>query len=150
MSATSQLVGTDQQPAGLSTAPTDAGFLAGKWASRVGWLLTILPAALMTVSGAMKVSQQPMVVEMMTTKFGFPAASVRPIGLLELCCTVLLLVPQTAALGAILVAAYLGGAVATHVRASDPFAGPVLFGVLAWAGLWLRDARVRALLPLRR
>jgi hypothetical protein len=97
----------------------------------------------------MKITQQPPVMEMLTGKFGYPGASVRPIGLLEASCALLLLVPRTAVLGGLLVTAYLGGAVATHVRASDPYGGAVAFAVLAWAGLWLRDARIRKLLPLR-
>lgn len=58
-------------------------------------------------------------------------------------------VPRTAVLGAVLVTAYLGGAVATHVRAGEPFSIPIVIGVLVWAGLYLRDARIRALVPLR-
>jgi hypothetical protein len=61
----------------------------------------------------------------------------------------LYIVPGTSVLGAILLTGYLGGATATHVRIGDPFIGPVLFGVLVWAGLFLRDDRLRALLSLR-
>jgi hypothetical protein len=72
-----------------------------------------------------------------------------PIGLLELLCAVLYLVPQTALLGAVLLTGYLGGAVATHLRIGEPFVLPLVLGVLIWAGLWLRDPRLRGLLPLR-
>ena len=58
--------------------------------------------------------------------------------------------PQTSALGAVLLTAYLGGAVAAHVRIGEPFAAPVVLGLLVWGGLFLRDPRVRALLPLRK
>jgi Mn2+/Fe2+ NRAMP family transporter len=72
------------------------------------------------------------------------------IGILEIACTVIYVIPRTSVLGAILLTGYLGGATATHVRIGDPsFFGPVIFGVLVWLGLWLRDARLRALLPLR-
>jgi hypothetical protein len=63
---------------------------------------------------------------------------------------VLYVVPQTAVLGAVLLTGYLGGAVATHVRVGESFAIPLVLGILVWAGLFLRDARVRALLPLRK
>src|SRR5690606_27857569 len=78
----------------------------------------------------------------------------RTLGLLLLVCTLLHLAPSTAVLGAVLLTGYLGGAVATHVRAGSPLFTHVLFGVylgvLLWAGLWLRDSTLRALLPLRR
>jgi hypothetical protein len=70
---------------------------------------------------------------------------------LELVCTILYVIPRTTVLGAILVSAYLGGAVVTHLRIQeDVFWMPAALGVLAWAGLWLRDERVGALVPLRR
>ena len=59
------------------------------------------------------------------------------------------MIPRTSVLGAILLTAYLGGATATHVRIGEPFYFPVIFGVLVWAGLYLRDDRLRALVPLR-
>jgi hypothetical protein len=83
-------------------------------------------------------------------KYGYPASAAKPILLFEIACAVLFAVPQTATLGAILLTGYLGGAVATHVHASEPFYFPILFGVLVWLGLLLRDARLRTLLPLRR
>jgi hypothetical protein len=76
-----------------------------------------------------------------------------PLGILLLVCTVLYIVPKTSVLGAILLTGYLGGAVATHVRVANPLFThqlfPVYLGVLIWLGLWLRDTRVRNLLPLR-
>ena len=84
------------------------------------------------------------------TRFGYPATLATPIGLTLLLSTLLYLIPRTAVLGALLVTAYLGGAVATHVRVGDgSYLFAVLFGVLAWAGLYLREPRLRALLPLR-
>ncbi len=81
---------------------------------------------------------------------GLPPALAVPLGILELAVTVLYLVPPTRVLGAILVTGYMGGAVATHVRIGDPFWVQVLLGVMIWGGLYLRDARLRALLPLTR
>ena len=73
-----------------------------------------------------------------------------PIGLVELACTVIYLVPATSVLGAILLTGYLGGATAVTVQSGGGFGfiGVVLFGVLLWGGLWLRDPRIRALIPL--
>ena len=70
--------------------------------------------------------------------------------MVELLSTLLYVIPQTSVLGAVILTGYLGGAVATHVRVGDVFVAPLGLGVLVWAGLFLRDARIRALLPLRR
>lgn len=86
-------------------------------------------------------------------QLGYPAHLVLGIGMLEFVCIVLYAVPRTAVLGAILVTGVLGGAVASHLRVGDPFLSHVLFpvyvGIVAWGGLFLRDSRVQALLPLR-
>jgi hypothetical protein len=117
----------------------------------VGWVLGVIPAGLMLMSGGMKLSHLPQIVEQFGSKFGYPAQTLTLIGVLEVACAVLYLVPQTSVLGAILVVGYLGGAVATHVRILDPSgASPVVLGVLVWLGLWLRDPRLKALLPIRR
>jgi hypothetical protein len=121
----------------------------GRLALWAGWILTALPVAMLALSAAMKLARHPMVVQTMGGKFGYPDATILPIGLLELCCALLLAVPRTALLGAALVTAYFGGAVATHVRVSDPFAGPIVLGVFAWVGVFLREPRLRPLFPLR-
>ncbi len=83
-------------------------------------------------------------------QFGYPAHLAVPIGVSLLVGAVLYVIPRTAVLGAILVTGYLGGAVASHVRMEDSFfVTGIIFGVLAWAGLYLREPRLRALLPLR-
>jgi len=74
---------------------------------------------------------------MMGAKFGYPAGTLAVIGVVELACALLYLIPRTSVLGAILVTGYLGGAVATHVRVEDAFAAPIVLGVLAWGGLFL-------------
>jgi hypothetical protein len=84
---------------------------------------------------------------------GYPASLAVGIGGLLLACVVVYAIPGTSILGAILLTGYLGGAVATHVRVSDPLFEtlfPVIFGVLTWAGIFLRDDRLRTLIPLRR
>ena len=83
-------------------------------------------------------------------KFGYPEDVMAPIGLAALVGSLLYLIPRTAALGAITLTGYLGGAVATHVRIHDPtFFAPLAVGILIWLGLFLRDENLRALLPLR-
>lgn len=85
-----------------------------------------------------------------TVQFGYPAHLATPIGLVLVACTLLYALPRTALLGAILLTGYLGGATATHVRVEDPnFLFAAAFGVLVWAGLYLREPRLRALLSLR-
>jgi hypothetical protein len=79
----------------------------------------------------------------------YPAASALPLGVIELATFVLYLVPKTRFLGGLLMLAYLGGAVATHVHADDgKFAVPIVVGIIAWLGLFLRDRKLRALVPL--
>jgi hypothetical protein len=124
--------------------------MSPKWMRWTGLGLSLLPALGLLASATMKLTQQPKMVEMFTGKFGYPADLLVVIAVLELTCTVIYLIPQTAVLGAILLTGYLGGAVATHVRVSDHFAAPLIFGILVWAGLFLRDERVRALIPLRK
>jgi hypothetical protein len=85
-----------------------------------------------------------------TARVGYPAGSLVPLGLVLLTCTLLYAVRRTAVLGAILLTGYLGGAVATHVRMGEPFVIPLAFGILVWGCLFLRDARLRSLLPLAR
>ena len=131
-----------------NTAATNDS-LDKRWAVWVGRVLSAVPVMMLVSSGAMKLARAPQLVEMWSGKFGYVESAMRPIGLLELACVALFVVPRTAVLGALLLTAYLGGAVATHVRVADPFLMPVVVGVLVWAGLYLRDARVRALLPLR-
>jgi DoxX-like protein len=116
----------------------------------IGWVLSVLPALLAAFSGAMKLSHAPQVLEGFK-HFGYPESTLTAIGLLEVLVAILVLVPRTAVLGAILFTGYFGGAVATHVRIGEPmWIGPVILGVLVWLGLWLREPRLRALAPLRR
>jgi hypothetical protein len=83
------------------------------------------------------------------TKFGYPATLAPWVGLTLLICTVLYIIPRTSVLGAILVTGYLGGATATQVRVGDPWwLFPVVFGALAWGGLWLRFPGLREWIPL--
>ena len=83
-------------------------------------------------------------------RLGYPESLTLGIGIVELACAVVYVIPQTSVLGAILLTGYLGGATATHVRIGEPFFMPIVLGVLIWGGLFLREDRLRALLPLRR
>ena len=121
-----------------------------KWMTWAGRVASALPVLALAASASMKLSHAQQVVDMFTGKFGFPESVLRPIGIVEVACAIIYLIPQTAVLGAILLTGYLGGAVVTHVRVGEPFIAPAALGVLVWAGLYLRDARVRALIPLRR
>src|SRR5258708_40198507 len=85
-----------------------------------------------------------------TVQAGYPATAVQPIGIVLLVCILLYVIPRTSVLGAILLTEYFGGATATMVRISNPwFLFPVVVGVLAWLGIFLRDERMRTLIPLR-
>lgn len=119
------------------------------WAGRI---LSALPALFLLFDGAMKLVKPTFVVEA-TVKLGFPESVIVPLGIVVLVCTILYLLPATAILGAILLTGYLGGAVATHVHAGHgafEILFPVIFGILLWGGLVLRDPRLRLLLPWRR
>lgn len=118
----------------------------------VTWLgrgLSGLCALLFVFSAGMKLVKGAPVMEAMAT-FGIPERLIVPIGVLELACLALYLVPRTAVLGAVLLTGYLGGAVVTHLRVGDPFLMPAVLGVVVWLGVWCREPRLRAVLPLRR
>ncbi len=117
-----------------------------RWA---GYLLSAFPVLMLLMSAVMKITKNAMVMEGMP-QMGYPVALAVPIGVVELLCTVLYLIPRTSVLGAVLLTGYLGGATATHVRIEEAFIGPVVFGILLWGGLYLRDARIRALIPFRK
>jgi len=116
------------------------------WAGRA---VSALPVLLMLVGGVMSLLNPAAVAEG-TAKIGYPVHLTQSIVLLEIACAALYVVPRTAVLGAILLTAYLGGATASHVRVGDPFIVPVIVGILVWGGLWLREPRLRALIPLRK
>ena len=116
------------------------------WAGRI---ISALPGLLLIFSGVMKLLRPPSVVQGFA-HFGLPLNHAVPLGILEIGCAVVYLIPRTAVLGAILMTAYLGGATATNVRVGDPSSFmTVLLGVLVWVGPYLRDARIGALIPFR-
>ena len=123
---------------------------AALWSGRI---LTAIVALFLVLDSGIKLLQLPAVREAMAP-LGYPAELGLVIGIIEAICLILYVVPQTAVLGAILLTGLLGGAAAAHLRVGDPLFTHVLFGVyvgiLAWGGLYLRDEKLRALIPLRR
>ncbi len=117
----------------------------------IGRALSAIPLAAMLFSAAGKLTGDPQMADVMVGVLGFSRETLVVIALLELACAVLYSIPQTAVLGAVLMTGYFGGAIAAHVRVADTVnsAGPLVLGILAWAGLYLREPRLRALLPLR-
>ncbi len=119
------------------------------WTGRV---LSGLAVLFLAFDGVAKLLKPAPVLEAFA-RLGLPESTSTGIGLLLLACTALYVIPRTALLGAVMLTGFLGGAIAIHVRAGDaafPVVFPFLFGCLVWAGLYLRDARVRALLPTTR
>ena len=119
-----------------------------KWMTVTGWVLTLLPLLAFVPSASMKFMAEPELVANWV-KFGYSEAPLFPIAVAESVCLLLYLIPKTSVLGGILLVGYLGGAVATHVHASQPFIIPIAIGVMIWAGLFLRDPRLRELLPVK-
>ncbi len=116
------------------------------WAGRI---ISALPVAMMAFSAFLKLMHPPEVLQGFE-HLGWPQSLVIKLGILEISCAVIYVLPRTSVLGAILVTGYLGGAVATHVRVLEPaFVGALILGVLAWIGLYLREPRLEALVPLR-
>ena len=134
---------TLEQPTTVSKpAPKRGGMF---W---TGWVLTVLVSLLLAMGGVMNVARAQVAVEGLA-KYGYPPGVLVPLGLVVLAAVALYLVPRTAVLGAVLLTGYLGGAVNTHVRAGEPWYLAAVAGVLVWLALYLRDARIRALVPIR-
>jgi hypothetical protein len=129
------------------SAPLSKGRL---WTGRI---MSALPALFLFMDGVGKLVKPAPVVEG-TVQLGYPESVLLGLGIVLLTCTALYVIPRTGVLGAILLTGYLGGAVATHVRVGSPLFSHILFpvyiAVLIWGGLYLRDERLRALIPLRR
>ena len=136
-------------PVVAETAPLSKSAL---WTGRV---LSGLVIVFLLFDGAIKLVPWPIVTETMD-RIGYgPSESLaRTLGAITIACTVLYAVPPTSVLGAILLTGYLGGAMASHVRIDSPLFSHILFGfylgLMLWGGLWLRDRRLRSLMPLRR
>lgn len=135
----------------MQAAHAVSGSKTVKTASWVGHAVSALPVLFLLFDGVAKLMKPVPVVEA-TVALGIPESALLGLGLLLLGCLAVYLLPRTSVLGAVLLTGYLGGATATHVRTgSDLFSllFPVILGILLWGGLYLRDARLRALVSLR-
>jgi uncharacterized membrane protein YphA (DoxX/SURF4 family) len=129
---------TNTQPA--------AGSKAMVWTGRI---ISLLVVVMMLFSGVMKLMKpEALVTEF--TRLELKESLAIALGILEITCTVIYAIPQTSVLGAILLTGYYGGAILTHVRIGDQFVFPIIGGILVWLGLFLRDYRIRALIPFRK
>ena len=115
----------------------------------VGRVITGIVSLLFLFSAAMKFMGGAEVKEGMT-HLGLPESMIIPLGILEAACTVIYLIPATSVLGAILLAGYIGGAICTHWRVGDPFLPQVAIGLVIWLGIYLREPRLKALIPIRK
>ncbi len=114
-----------------------------------GLTISILASLLFLVSAVMKLKGGPEVAKGMV-HLGIPEPMIVPLAILEISCVVIYLLPPTSVLGAVLLTGYVGGTICTAWRVGDPFALQVVLGLLIWLGLYLRESRLKALLPLRR
>ena len=115
----------------------------------VGRGISILVSLLFAMSALMKLRGGPEVIQGMA-HLGLPESLIMPLAILEISCVVIYAIPATAVLGAILLTGYIGGAICTHLRVGDPFFMQIAIGIFIWLGLYLRENRLKALLPLRR
>ena len=122
-----------------------------RWVLWVGRVVSVWPVFVVLSSATWKLTRNPWYVREFT-RIGWPESALTLLACLQLGCIVLYVIPQTAVLGSVLLTGYLGGAIATYVRMGEPY--PVLVplstSVIAWIGIYLRDARLRSLLPFRR
>lgn len=115
----------------------------------VGRAISGLASLAFLMSAAMKLMGGPEVMQGMA-HLGLPESMVVPLAILEISCVVVYLIPATSVLGAILLAGYVGGAICTHWRVGDPVFAPLALGLLVWLGIYLRDGRLKELIPLRK
>jgi hypothetical protein len=135
----------------MTTHPTQGDAASRSKLFWLGWALTAL-VGLFLLFGAINSILLTETATAGLAEMEYPASAARPIGVVLLVSVVLYLIPNTTVLGAILLTGYLGGAVATHVRAADPLTYvlfPAVFGAIVWLGIFFRDARVRAIVPWR-
>ncbi len=115
----------------------------------VGRIISYATMGLFVMSGVMKLMNGPQVAQGMG-HLGLPESLIKPLGILELACVLVYVIPQTATLGAILFAGYMGGAMLAHLRIGEPVYMHIVLGVAIWLGLYLREGRLREILPIRK
>jgi hypothetical protein len=123
-----------------------------RWMLWTSWVLSFVPVAVFLSSAWVRATHHTNAVAEIVASYGYPESAIIPIVIAECALVLLYLVPQTAVFAAIVMTGYLGGAVATHLRIADSAraAIPLVVGILAWGGLYLRDSRIRELVPFRR
>jgi DoxX-like protein len=114
----------------------------------VGRVISILVALVFALSSFMKMKGGAEMMQGMA-HLGLPESLVVPLAILEISCVVFYLIPATSVLGAILLTGYIGGAICTHLRVGDPFFLQIAIGVVIWLGLYLREPRLKGLIPVR-
>ncbi len=134
--------------ADVVTADRPAGRL-NRWLVVAGWIIGGLGMFIVLASVRWKLVESPFYVREWQ-RIGYQPGALRGVGFLLLACGILYLIPQTAVLGAVLLTGYLGGAIASYVRIGERFPFPLATCILLWVGIYLREARLRALLPFRR
>jgi len=122
---------------------------AGGKAVWAGWIISVLASLVFLFSAFLKLKGGPELAQGMA-HLGLPESMVMPLAIVEISCTVIYLIPATSVLGAILLAGYVGGTICTHWRVGDPFFVQIVLGLLVWLGIYLREPRLKALIPLRR
>ena len=122
-----------------------------RWMLWAGWVLSVWPVFVVLSSATWKLTRNQWYVAEFA-RIGWPESALTLLAFLQLGCIVLYIIPRTAVLGAVLLTGYLGGAIATYTRIGEPY--PVLVplstSMIAWLGIYLREERLRALLPFRR
>lgn len=121
----------------------------GKAMVWTGWAMTGVISAMLIMSGVMKLVSEGPKFEEEIAKIGIPKSMIVPLGILELACVAIYLVPQTSIVGVILLTGYLGGAICTHWRVDEAFFVQAILGVVVWLGIYLREPRLRAIMPVR-
>jgi hypothetical protein len=129
----------------MSSTETESGTKKMIW---TGQIITVLTSLFMLLDGVMKIVKPVQVLEA-TARLGYPVTTLTGIGVTLIACTLVYIIPRTSILGAILLTGYLGGAVASNVRAGSGWFEtifPALLAALVWGGIWLRDRRLRNLM----
>jgi hypothetical protein len=114
----------------------------------VGRVISVLVSLVFAMSAFMKLKGGAEVMQGLA-HLGLPESLIMPLAILEISCVVIYLIPATSVLGAILLTGYIGGAICTHVRVGDPFFIQIALGIFIWLGLYLRENRLKGLIPLR-
>ena len=134
----------------MSGASAGTPLYSRRWTLWLSWVFTALPVLMLLLSATMSLTHSVPAVETFTKVFGWSESKLTGLGILKLVCVAVHLFPRTAVLGAIVLTGYLGAAAATHLRVDDPgWIFGVALGILLWSGLYLRDSRIRDLIPLR-